>query len=385
MAKKLDYASLYTLRADGRYMGYMRGKDGKRHAVYDRDPEALFRKLNGTSEPDHVTFGAIAEAWREAHWSKIREGTKACYAAPYRRAVERFSGKSADEIMPADIGKHLLQMKAQGYSSKSIKTQRTIYSLIYQHAIADEDLGKLVRSNPAEGSVLPSGMKRPKKRSAPEDDVVSLIRERAETAYWGVFCLFLISTGFRRGEALALQWRDVDLDDGTISCTKALVYRNGAATVSDTKTENGVREVPILPDLRPVLEEYGKNKKPENYVFPGEDPKKPMPEVTYRRRWLHYCKDMGFVTDTPETRKSAQGKIYTVHHYKPTLTAHVMRHSYATMLYDAGVDPYTAQKLLGHADIQTTLAIYTHLKQQRENNSIKKLKDYVTDAIGKKD
>lgn len=368
MAKKFDYASLYTLRSDGRFMATYTDDQGKRHYVYDKDPERLWQKLNGPKDPEPLTFGTIAEAWHDARWERIRPGTQACYAAPYKRAIERFKDTPADEIFPADIGRHLLQMKEHGYSAKSIKTQRTIYHLIYQFAIADEEYGRLIRSNPADGAILPGGMKRPVKRTAPEDDVVNAIRAKAETAYWGIFCLLLISTGFRRGEALALQWKDIDFKAGTISCTKSLIYRNGTATISDTKTVNGVREVPILPDLEPALKEYKPdNASPEDYVFYGTSPTTPLPESTYRRRWHHYCKDMGFVDDDGGH----------------TLTAHVMRHGYATMLYDAGVDAYTAQKLLGHADIQTTLAIYTHLKQLREKESLNKLKNYVAAEIKK--
>lgn len=383
MAKRIDYASMFTLRKDGRYMGTYTDAGGKRHSVYDRDPEKLWHKLNDPKEAEVLTFRAIAEAWHDAHWEKIKDGTKASYTASYNRAVDMFGDTPATELMPSDIKQHLTQLKEKKLGSKTIKTQRTIYHLIYQHAIGDEELGKLIRTNPADAATLPSGMKRPAKRTAPEDEIVKKIRAQASTAYWGIFCLFLISTGFRRGEALALQWKDIDLDNGLISCTKGLVYRN-SATVSDTKTENGVREVPILPDLLPHLTAYRPNDaKPDDYVFPGEDIKKPMPESTYRRHWMHYCKDMGFVTDEPEVRRSKQGKVYTKHNYKPTLTAHVMRHGYATMLYDAGVDPYTAQKLLGHADIQTTLAIYTHLKQEREKGSIDKLKEYVAGELSK--
>ena len=118
-----------------------------------------------------------------------------------------------------------------------------------------------------------------------------------------------------------------------------------------------------------------------DYIFPGEDPKKPMPKKTYDRRWLHYCKDMGFVTDEPEERVSAQGKRYIVHHYKPALTAHILRHGYATILFEAGVVVYTAQKLLGHADIETTTAVYTHLREKKKNESLDKLMDYTSGGL----
>ena len=380
--KKPNYASLYTLRKDGRYVGTYTDDSGERHHVYDRDPERLWHKLNDPKEVLPLTFRDIAKAWYAARWDSIRAGTQASYTAPYRRAVDLYGDKPAADLQVSDIKAHLERLKARGLGAKSIKTQRTIYSVIYKYAINDEELGKTVRFNPAADVKLPSGMKKPVERQAPEDQMVAAIRSRAGEAYWGLFCLFLISTGFRRGEALGLRWRDVDFKKKEIHCHDNATFRNGRTNIGPVKTDNGERTVPLLPDLLPALRAYkNKDADPEDFVFPGDDPKKPMVESTYRRRWMHYCRDMGFVTDVPEERVSKQGKKYIKHNYKPTLTAHVLRHGYATMLYDAEVDVYVARKLLGHSDIKTTLAIYTHLKQQRENSSLKNLEKYVAAAI----
>ena len=58
-------------------------------------------------------------------------------------------------------------------------------------------------------------------------------------------------------------------------------------------------------------------------------------------------------------------------------TAHQLRHTYATMLYDAGVDTKSAQKLMGHASIEMTLKIYTHLSQRKKADSIGKLNEFL--------
>ena len=58
-------------------------------------------------------------------------------------------------------------------------------------------------------------------------------------------------------------------------------------------------------------------------------------------------------------------------------TAHQLRHTYATMLYDAGVDVLTAKELLGHTDIKTTLDIYTHLSKERRLKSVTTFDDFV--------
>ncbi len=379
MAKKINYAAMFTLRKDGRYQGSYTDETG-RHFVYDRDPERLWHKLNDPKEEEPILFRDIAEAWQKDAWEKIRDGTKSCYDAPCQRAIDRFGDREAVDIEPHEISTHLQILKAQGLSASTIKKQKVVYKQIFQHAIMDKVFGKEIRHNPVLNVKLPDGLPKPKQREAPEDEIVKRIRQNADTAYFGMFAFFLICTGLRRGEALAVQWKDIDFSKGSIACDKAITHRTSTAKTVPLKTDNSYRAVPLLPALIDKLERPD-DAKDSDYVFFGSDPSKPMPQSTYNRRWLHYCKDMGFVTDEPETRTSKQGKTYVVHNYKPTLTAHDFRHGYATMLFEAEVDVYTAQKLLGHANIETTMAIYTHLRAKKKQESIEKLKAYSQTAI----
>ncbi len=382
MAKRINYASLYTLRSDGRYQGYYRDGSGKRHPVCDRDPEQLFykiqRKENEETRP--VLFRDIALDFKEQHWDEIRDGTKSCYSAPLDRAVDRFGKMEAANITARDILNHLNVLKAQGFSKSSVKIQRTVYSLIFQHAIISPKYERSVTQNPAANVKLPSGLPDPKERQSPEDDIVKAIQRNCETAYFGMFPMFLLCTGFRRGEALAVKWEDIDFVADTVSCSRQISHRGGVAVEGPTKTKNGVRIVPLLPPLKKVLQ-MPEDARPADYVFPGEDSSKPMPGATYDRRWLHYCKDMGFVENFPEQKISAQGKHYTKDNFKPTLTAHMLRHGYVTILFEAGVDEYTAKELAGHANIATTRAIYTHLRNGKKNSSVDRLKDYVSNGL----
>ncbi len=382
MAKKINYADMFTLRKDGRYQGSYTDSTG-RHYLYDRDPQKLYNKLLEAQDPNAqkaATFQEIADAWQNDAWEKIRDGTKSCYDSPFNRAVERFGDRVAVEIEPHEIATHLQILKAQGLSASTIKKQKVVYKQIFQYAIMDKVYGKEIRHNPVLSVKLPDGLPKAKQREAPEDDIVKSIRSRSESAYFGMFAFFLICTGFRRGEALATQWRDIDFSKGTICCSETVSHRTGTAKIAPPKTAQGYRVVPLLPALSESLERP-QCAKDTDYVFYGTDPSKPMPQSTYDRRWLHYCKEMGFVTDEPETRVSKQGKVYVVHNYKPTLTAHDLRHGYATMLFEADVDVYTAKTLLGHADIETTMAIYTHLRSRKKTASIEKLKEYSKTAI----
>ena len=384
MAKKIDYASMYTLKADGRYQGYYRDEYGKRHAVCDRDPRKLYDKIAEREAPKALTFGDIADAWGREVLEHHKPGTRACYDKPFERAKDSFGGIPATELGAPDIYKLLSEMVRQGYSAKTVKMQRTVISQIYAHAIVDPKFGETVRYNPAAAAKLPSGMKKAVHREAPDDDVVADIRRRAGEAYFGLFALFLMSTGFRRGEALNVRWGSIDFKGKTISCSGQTIYRGGKSVSSKPKTEAGVRVVPLLPDLEAALLALKKIEKPkaDDYLFHGEqDASQPMPESTYRRKWKHYCKDMGFVEDTAEARVSKQGKVYAYHTYSVTLTPHVLRHGYATLLFEADVDVYTAQKLLGHADITTTMAVYTHLRERKKQASVGKLVSFVNDAF----
>ena len=65
------------------------------------------------------------------------------------------------------------------------------------------------------------------------------------------------------------------------------------------------------------------------------------------------------------------------------ITAHMLRHTYATMLFDANVDVKSAQKFLGHADVEVTLSIYTHLTKYKEDKAIAALNGHLDEMIEK--
>lgn len=357
--KRIDYSKLYTLRSDGRYMGYYRDATGKRKALYDRDPRALYEKLAAANEraSTEPTFADIADAWKTEKWDGFREGTRQCYKAALDKALEWSGDTLASQVEPSDIYELLCSLRSKDYSKKTLATVRTVYSVIYDAAIVDQRFTKWVRANPARSCSMPKGIKAPQKRSAPEDDIVDRIRANASKTEFGLFALFLISTGFRRGEALGIRWCDIDMKQKTISCEHQYSFKT--KKIEQPKTENGKRVVPILPDLYAELSKLKPGKRTD-YLFGNDDPQKPLTESKYRTLWEHYCREMDFVSDG-----------------KPSLTAHCMRHGYATLLFDAGVDEYTAQVLCGHSDIRTTMAIYTHLRQRKRAGSIDKLKQYV--------
>ena len=73
---KLNYAAMFTLRKDGRYQGYWHEKNGKRHAICDRDPEQLYHKIIAKEvETPPLSFEQAADAWANKHWDRIGKQT----------------------------------------------------------------------------------------------------------------------------------------------------------------------------------------------------------------------------------------------------------------------------------------------------------------------
>lgn len=371
--KKNPWDGLYTLRPDGRYVGTYYDENHKRKFAYGKTEEEVYRKLERLTAPPEVLFKDYAQHWHDQNWDSIRDGTKQCYAAPLQRAIERFGDWKVQDITVPDLNAHLLQLSSLDFSRSSIKTQKIVYSQIFKQAIKEG----AATFNPAAHAEVPAEAKKPKKREAPEDAVVQRIKGNAQTAYFGLFAMFLICTGFRRGEALAARWQDIDFKGNWVRCTQQVQSRGGTARLVPTKSAAGVRAVPLLPALESVLKKP-ENAKPTDFIFPSpEDPSKPMPECTYDRKWMHYCKEMGFVEiKLQEKRISKQKHEYTHTEYKPTLTAHHMRHGYATMLFEADVDEQTAMVYMGHSNIRITHEVYTHLRQKKQQESSNKLLEY---------
>ena len=77
--------------------------------------------------------------------------------------------------------------------------------------------------------------------------------------------------------------------------------------------------------------------------------------------------------DPPKSRFAPQKIPFVI----PKITPHWLRHTFITMMYQAGVDVLTAKEQAGHADIQTTLSIYTHLDRTHKRRQMDKLDEYI--------
>ena len=346
--KKLNFADMFTLRADGRYMGYWHELDkdgkpkGKRHPIYDRDPERLYQKIleHETSSP--LSFEAAADAWEKKHWDRIGAKTAETYSTPLQRVKDKFSGYNADEITAQLIQAFLADLGKRGFSRRTVQMHRDILNMIFNNAIVEGQLS----FNPVSAVSIPKNLPS-KKRELPEDKAIEAVIKNADAPF-GLFALLCLYTGLRRGEALALRYEDIDRENKLISVSRAVEYVSNTPSLKEPKTKAGYRTVPLLDPLAKALPESG-----EGLIFPREDGGL-LSKTQYRKRWEKYCETIGY-----------------------KITAHQLRHGYATILYEAGIQDKDAQELLGHSSIAVTRDVYTHIRQGQKAETAKKLNDFV--------
>lgn len=195
--KKINYADMYTHRKDGRYQ--VRLKDGK--YLYDRDPEKLYEKEKAYYAPKIPTLSEVSEEWEREYRETVTERTWDNFAPHKKRIVETHGDTPITDVTSSMILQDLQRAKARGYSHTVVNSIKVIYSGILNYAVAHD----YIPFNPALSVKLPKGL--PKgKRTAPSEEEIKTIMAHVDDEF-GFFPFFLLCTGLRKGEALALEKR----------------------------------------------------------------------------------------------------------------------------------------------------------------------------------
>jgi len=215
-------------------------------------------------------------------------------------------------------------------------------------ALAEEDFGVPVCKKPRN---LAKRKHKPKKDILNPDEVAKLIDFARADKDRGIFYAFPFLTGMRVSEQLGLLWEDVDFESNIIT-VKRVLERDGTTT-DQTKTEAGMREIPLAPTLRTMLLEW-------RLICPRLDGElyRVFAGLGRRRAW-------------PQRRKGAGGPIlyanFLHRYWKPAfecmglryVTHHSARHSFVSTLQAQGVEVGLVAKLAGHANPAVTLGHYT--------------------------
>lgn len=331
----------YYVRPDGLHETIIR-IDGKRKAFRGKSDREVWNKVKAyRAERDAgktETFEAVAHAWWNEIEPTLEENTKKGYRPAYHRAVAQFGAEDVAAITTEMIETYVRQF-AKTYAKKTVITQRQIIRQILSKAVRNGD----IKYNPAEAVPLPKKLPQ-KKRRAPTPEQIQRIKDSVGDEF-GLFAFLIYYTGLRRGEAEGLRYEDIDREAKRIHISRSVYNVSTTPHIKDTKTEAGERSLPLLDALAEALP----NKK-SGYVFSDDGGKTPTPDCKIQRRYEAYQQRTGV-----------------------SVTPHEIRHGYATALHEAGIDYKTAQELLGHAQLSTTMDIYTDILDKTIDDAANKM------------
>lgn len=343
MGKKLTDG--LTLKANGTYE-MIRRIDGKRKSFSSKKPREVWEKYNAylraSDEQREETergksFAIVANEWWEEKQREIAYGSLRTYKAAKDRAEDAFGSDKITEITPQQCNAFICSLKL---ARNTVSNQLSVLNMIFRFAI----LKGYTRENPCQYVELPAHLQHSTRKLLSPEQLAAVKASAGKPE--SLLAQLILYTGTRCGEALALQWKDVDFENNRISITKAVVHHGNCPEIERTKTEAGVRVVPLLSPLKSLL--LPLVSAPDDYIIGG---KKPLSKSALNRYWERYTKQAGL------------GHI----------DRHQIRHEYATMLYEAGVDVLAAKTIMGHTDIATTQRIYTHIRESRIEDARQKL------------
>lgn len=320
-----------TKRKDGRLVKSI-SVDGKRIYFYGTTEREINKKIIDFSEKKEKGeyFKNIAEDWWDEHEATLGYQTRRGYVTAMNRAISEFDNTHISDIETKDINDFLRRMGLKGYSQKTVNNHKLVLNLIFKYAI----LKGIIKYNPCENVKIKKGLPKTKRTSASMDDE-EIIKSNKDL--WLVPFIALY-TGLRKGELIGLKWKDIDFEKNLIYVERSTYFKGNQTYEKSTKTEAGER---IIPLLNPLKEELLKlpNRKPNNYVCTNS---------AKTLNSYHYEKQMNEFKEKTGLR----------------CTLHQLRHSFTTMCVEAGLPPKTVQEILGHAQISTTMDIYTDFRKK---------------------
>ena len=214
---------------------------------------------------------------------------------------------------------------------------------------------KLISANPTDGCALPK-LEHREMKTLPAKQLASFLHEAKES---GVFELYYIelATGLRRDELLGLKWADIDLEGGTIQVCRQVARIDGEVVEAPLKTKNSYRSVSITQDAVDILKEQEK-KFDSKYVFPPPTggPISPGSVLNMLHRML---KRAGL----------------------PQIRFHDLRHTFATVALQNGVDIKTVSGMLGHYSAGFTLDTYAHVTTQAQRQAANTMANILSGAV----
>ncbi len=356
-------------KADGQYI---------RKTVYAKTLKELDQKVaditqqlnNGIQVWDNgLTFKELAETWFKQYNPDASETWRYYqWGIVKKHLLPSLGEMKIREIRQLHLQTIITTLSNNGYATGTMRHVKQIAERIMRVAVGSD----LIMKNPFSEVRVPN--KEPEVRRALTEYEISLITTTWQGHNLGLMAMIMLYAGLRRGEAMALEWTDIDFKNRMIKVTKSCSVLKNKNIIKKPKTKSGIRDIPI-PNI--LMEALKQRRKPRGYIVTCKDGSQ-LTDTALAHQWISYEHYLNICAGGRNGAGPYIPRVDVIDH----ITAHMLRHTYATMLFDADVDVKSAQKFLGHADIEVTLSIYTHLTKFKEDKAIKALNEHL-DNLGK--
>lgn len=371
-------------KKDGRYCARFTDRFGRRPEFKSRklsecrtwlEQQRALDVLKKNVVNEQTTLDQYFKQWLEVHkYGVIKENTKAGYIVHYKKHISPILGKTkVSEITRLKIKALLNEEHKMGYAYETRNHTRILLQDMLERALED----RMVQVNEARGiKITRDDSKEPRVLSVEEQK--EFMTAFAGTFYWNLISLIL-GSGLRPGEAYALEEKDCDFEKRIIHVNKTLIYQEWEHAgdnkktfhIDGPKTYTSIRDVPMSDVAKEALERQIIQKRIIASRIHTGNKKAPegMESLLFTTRFdtplesqivleaLKKCvDDMNIMKDDIE-------RMEYVH-------VHTFRHTFATRCIEAGMQPKTLQKILGHATLQMTMDLYVHVTDERKHEEM---------------
>lgn len=354
----------------------------KQISVYGKTQRIVVEKMaelrsqkddNYFIDNNNITLEEWIKEWMKVYKKPyISSRTFQGYVEKSKTIIEYLGDMKLQKIELYHLQKFISELQKIGKSPKSLRHYYSILKMCFEDAI----MCRLMVMNPAKKLKLPSMRRKELNIMTKEEQKVFEDFMKEHTL--GVAYIVLVNTGLRAGELSGLTWKDIDFENKALYVRRAVqkvtTYDDNFKKVSrerkvtDVKTDNSYRVVPMLDKVIRLLKEYKeeKIKECENVAELG---------CEFREDDFIFKTKCNNPINSEYLRKNCD-RICEVHNFRK-VGIHELRHTFATRSIEAGIDLRVLQEILGHASYSTTADIYVHILGQVKLNQMNRLEAYL--------
>ena len=371
-------------KKDGRYSARFTDRFGRRREYRNQKLSEVKDWLSKELYEDKMRLNIIDESITLDDWynkwlsiykyNVIRDNTKRHYEHVYRKHISPTLGKKRlNSITQLQIRALLKKLAEEGYQFETQNKVRVLLVDLFNKALIDD----FVRKNPARGIKLIRDEEKDIRVLTKEEQVAFF--ECSKGTFYDNLFMVAVTTGLRPGELCALTVDDIDFENKLINVDKTILYQKldgddkKTFHIGPPKTKSSYRKVPMNKQCEIAL----KKQRMQKEIVAARESKK----VPEQYRNLLFTTSFNTPINSEIYCAAIEKIVQEINKTRDVLdefelfSGHCFRHTFATRCFEAGIKPRTVQQYLGHATIQMTMNLYTHVLEQHEQEEMSKLEN----------